>query len=178
MNSIAAKKAASAKDLLDEVRDLLIDAIPSLFDQNRDDIRTAIEVAVEDAQDKQAESEQPVQAKLNLSVAIKWNLDSRKVDFQMPVTIKRTAKVAKELDDPDQPQLPGVSDETTSAFVADRKRREVAASILRLPEENPELHRAAEKIMVEQGISYVDALHVLAHQKLDEKATEAGGPNA
>jgi hypothetical protein len=109
MNSIASQKASSAKDLLNEVRDLLIDAIPSLFDQNRDDIQTAIEVAVEDAQDKQAESDQPVQAKLNLSVAIKWNLDSRKVDFQMPVTIKRTAKVAKELQDPNQPQLRGLT---------------------------------------------------------------------
>lgn len=106
MNTIAERKAATAKDLLDEVRDLLIASIPSLWDQNRDDIRTAIDVAVEDAQDKAAESENPVPAKLNLSIAIKWNLDARKVDFQMPVTIKRTAKVAKDLDDPDQPQLP------------------------------------------------------------------------
>jgi hypothetical protein len=122
-NTIAAKKSAVAKDLLDEVRDLLIASIPSLWDQNRDDIRTAIDVAVEDAQDKAAESENPVPAKLNLSIAIKWNLDARKVDFQMPVTIKRTAKVAKDLEDPAQPRLPMDEQDSTPVRMTEGLRR-------------------------------------------------------
>lgn len=170
---LARQRIAKAKEILDEVRDLFVNAVPVLWDMNRDDIKLAIEAAVEAAQEKQEESESPVEAKISLPITCKWSLYRREISFEMPVTIKRVAKVEKELEDPNQPQLPGVSNDTARAFAHGLEKRELAAKILTLEKDNPPLHRAALALMEEEGLSYVDALTELARRNRD-----VGGPNA
>jgi hypothetical protein len=152
-------------DRIAELAQLVRSKVLGLFAEASDTITESINALVEEAQE--SESETPT--KLSLSIAIKWNLESNEVEVSMPVAVKRKFSRSEKLPDHSQPQLPGISRDTSVAFENSRtdedEKRRLAAKILNLPEENPELHQAALALMDERGIDYVDALLAISKER-------------
>jgi len=96
-------------DRIDEVARLVESRIRGLFDEARDQINEAINVAVEDAQD---DPEGKKEATVSLPIAVKWNLDRNGVNTSLAVTVKRKFEAVDKLEDPNQPTLPGVESVT------------------------------------------------------------------
>ena len=92
-------------DRIDEVARLVESRIRGLFDEARDQINEAINVAVEDAQ---CDPEGKKEATVSLPIAVKWNLDRNGVNTSLDVTVKRKFEAVDKLEDPNQPTLPGV----------------------------------------------------------------------
>jgi hypothetical protein len=99
-------------DRIDEVARLVESRIRGLFDEARDQINEAINVAVEDAQD---DPEGKKEATVSLPIAVKWNLDRNGVNTSLAVTVKRKFEAVDKLEDLNQPTLPGIQSVTIRA---------------------------------------------------------------
>ncbi len=94
-------------DRISELATFVVDRIPGLIDEQRDAINEAITASVEAAQE---DPDGRKGASLTLTVGIKWDLDSNKVEVSLPVSIKKKAMVSGELSDPNQPEFPEVTE--------------------------------------------------------------------
>lgn len=97
-------------DRIDELSRIICDKVPVLIDKARDQINEAITAAMEDAQERE-----DGKAILSLSISVKWDLNGTAVVVSMPVNVRRKFEECDNMDDPDQPKLPGIGTEGGAA---------------------------------------------------------------
>lgn len=93
-------------DRIAELSRIICAKIPALIDEARDQINDAINATLEDAQEKEGGK-----AILSLSISVKWDLDGTAVVISMPVAVRRKFEVTANMEDPNQPKLPGIGAE-------------------------------------------------------------------
>lgn len=102
-------------DRIDELAHKAGELIPTLILDLEDKINDAIAALMEESQDAAEESGEGKPAVLSLPIAIKWNLETRKVEVVAGVSVRWKSKQTMELEDPLQPRLPGVDKEGGAA---------------------------------------------------------------
>ncbi len=86
---------------LEELAQIVAGKVPRLIGEATDSINEAINAAVENAQEAEGDKE----AVLSLPIAVKWNLDTNKVEVALAVNVKHKFTSCGEMVDPNQPEL-------------------------------------------------------------------------
>jgi len=90
---------------LDELAQFIAGKIPPLIGEAMDQINAAIDATVVSAQEDESGTKEAV---LSLPIAVKWNMDTNKVEVALAVTVKHKFSGNGELPNHDQPALPGI----------------------------------------------------------------------
>lgn len=91
--------------------------IPRLIEEACEQINEAAVAVVETAEADEKD------AVLNIPVAIKWHLDTGKVEITLAVNLRRKWESCGELPDRNQPKLPGLEDDPEDAVVLPNPQR-------------------------------------------------------
>lgn len=100
---------AAAVDRIAQIAEHLGRVAPALIMDLHDQITQAITALVEESQD--AANEEPprtVKPVITIPFSVKWDINRTTVEVKASVSTKTTAEASIELDDPNQPTLPGV----------------------------------------------------------------------
>lgn len=100
---------AAAVDRIAQIAEHLGKVAPALIMDLHDQITQAINALVEESQD--AANEEPprtVKPVITIPISVKWDINRTTVEVKASVSTKTTAEASIELDDPNQPKLPGI----------------------------------------------------------------------
>jgi len=140
-------------DRIAELAQEVAKKIPGIFAEAHDSITEAINATVETAQEGGDEAKEAV---LALSISVKWNMDTNKLEVKLPVKVVRNYSASGELPDHAQPALPLV--DADGDPIGDRTRQ-AAAKLKKLIREGKTtisvVTEGLERVLNESGVPFV-----------------------
>lgn len=100
---------STTPDRIADLAALVAAKIPGLFAEAHDKISDAITIAMEDSQEA-SDAGKDKKALLKLSISVAWDLDGTGVVVELPVNTRRKFTSVCNLEDHNQPALPGVAE--------------------------------------------------------------------
>jgi hypothetical protein len=121
------EKAGAAINRIDQIAQHLAGVVPALVRDLHDKITQAITAVIEDSQDAAMEDPpRTVKPVLTIPISVKWNLDGLTVEVTASVSTKTTAEASIDLEDPNQPGLPGLDDSAATPDAVSNFARHLA----------------------------------------------------